>query len=98
MRVCLTILLLSLMSTTVRADGDSRDELVAAVNKKDVATVGNRVVVPFKVNDLHFADPACSRFAGKMITVEQKDLEAFVGCMAGLGIQRIDRDTAVYIK
>jgi hypothetical protein len=89
------VLVVVLLSTTVAlADRDAqiatRRELIAALAKRDVATIKARAQLPLQVSGLWFDTVACKKFSGKEIEVGADQLAELVGCLADLGVQLLD--------
>lgn len=76
-----------------------RSELIAAFRKGDVEGVKQRVQLPLEMSHLRFIDPACSKFMGRRVVVEEAELPAFVRCVARADVKAPptgERADAVY--
>lgn len=96
------LLCLALVPNLASAEPDpvatkQRDELITAINKRDIATVTSHVTLPLHVSNVAFTAPACTKFAGK-IEVEEADLTAFVGCLADLGVKNLTGPDDVFVN
>jgi hypothetical protein len=102
MRVLSWIVLVAIVPGTAIADRRAdnakvRGELIAAINKRDIATVTSHITLPLEVSRMMFVAPACTKFRAR-VQVEKADLPAFVNCLADLGIKNLDGPDDVFVN
>ena len=87
----LPVALLTLVTSTAAADDAAklRGELIAAINKRDVAGVKSRITLPLQVLNLAFTAPDCAKLTGR-VSITEAELPALVGCLADLGVKSLD--------
>jgi hypothetical protein len=71
MRVLSWIVLVAIVPGTAIADRRAdnakvRGELIAAINKRDIATVTSHITLPLEVSRMMFVAPACTKFRARV--------------------------------
>jgi hypothetical protein len=95
MKVCGAVLLLALLGSPAAADDVS--DLLAAISKRDIATLKARSKLPLRVSYVWFPDPKCSAFSQDHVVVEAAQLTLLVDCLVDLGLKRdTGRGSAMY--